>query len=429
MTGNKETSEVMTNDILANIKEWTVEDSVEQFKQHRERIFRFGMQDVSDTLNSLDFAVVNTIRQSLVEESISTFPQLKDHRVPQRIVVHTAARDVYNLGYSVVNGSLTREAEKIFIKDCNPGAPQATDNGPALQMQELLESVLVLTARVSALEKDVTTLKEDNSYLKSQLEGRDSVVQAILNNDNAEHVSSSDTEGDDFQVPREHKRKKMKKNKKTKGASDTSVKTTDNPNVSVPGPQSTSSTVAQQSTQAGRTSASSSLQASKSYSEVSRNTTQGNETTGGLRAAENLRNNTPTSDIFITGAEINTPIRHVNDVLVGIGISNAKILDVTRKDGSALWKSFKATIPEALKDRALQQNEWPKGISVRPFYPRSDNRPFRGGAARGGPPRTNNWNDRFHNNTSSRWDSHGGWNDHHRDQRNQFNGNWRRTRW
>ncbi len=47
-------------------------------------------KDISDVLNTIDLVVAcGIIRNSVVESAIPKFPQLKDHKVPQRTVIYT----------------------------------------------------------------------------------------------------------------------------------------------------------------------------------------------------------------------------------------------------------------------------------------------------------------------------------------------------
>lgn len=409
-----------TNNILKDIKTWNVSDCVTKFKESKDRLFSYGMKDVSDTLNCLELSVINAIREALIEEAVNIFPQLKDHRVPQRIVVRTSAKDVCNLGFSIVNKSLTKDTEKIFIKDRISDSQQDIDPLSISQMQELLESVLELSSRVSVLENEVISLKKENKELKEKV-GEFNNQPALLNVEDSNcgiASSSTDTEGDDFEIPREQKKKKKRKLKKNlaKQKDDTAVKILEDTAVK---------TIAQnQGSPQGVPSVSESpgpgLTVSTSYRDALRNGSSNSYDKVSLRAAKkpnNVSRQTVLTDIFITGADINTPISHVDEVLKHIGVDNANIQDVTRKDGSATWRSFKAAIPVNMKDLVLQRHQWPEGISVRPFYQRRMNHPFRDNNRpfRGGPQRVLSHNGRYRN---ANWENR------------EFNNNsWRASRW
>ena len=133
---------------LQEIKDWSLEECADQFKQKFADIFQCGLKDISDTLHLLDLAVVNVIRSAVIEMTQEKFPQLKDLRVPQRTVVHTSAKDIVTLGHCIVNSALTRDGEKIFVKEKNTGQTGGADATPAIleahaaaQLAELLETV------------------------------------------------------------------------------------------------------------------------------------------------------------------------------------------------------------------------------------------------------------------------------------------------
>ena len=117
----------------------------------------------------MDLTSVNGIRKSLVDQAVRKFPQFKDHRVPQRTVVHTAVKDICNLGSCITNGAICKDMEKIFSKE---KAASSEDNSAVQveQLQALLQSVLDVTNRISELEKTVSTLQTENLLLKEKLD-------------------------------------------------------------------------------------------------------------------------------------------------------------------------------------------------------------------------------------------------------------------
>ena len=368
---------------LNDMKKWGLEESADLFKGNLDRIFRYGIGDVSDTLSVMDLTVVNSIRGALVDLSIEKFPQMKDHRVPQRTVIHTAVKDVCTLGYSIANDSLTRDAEKIFIKDKSPAISDVLlndDSATASQLQTILENMLDLQKRVGELEKDVASLRTENSQLKDQLkEGAKNNMPDSIHSEGTEPninvvSSDSDTEGDDYEVPRSHKKKAKKKAKQDAAAS---------------APAATATSVITEVKQPVPSTSQSGLTAAPAVQRQAN--TKGPQDKSQLSAApaavrradpQNPQHSSPAEsvesvDIVITGADLSTPKSQIHDALTRLGVHKAGIQDITRRDGSASWKSFKVTLPAAKKNYVLQKTHWPKGITVRPFYPRNTNQPFR----------------------------------------------------
>ena len=58
------------------------------------QVFQYCMKDVLETLNTLDMDVLNHIHKSLADRVKSDFCQYKDRRAVQRVVAHTAAKDM-----------------------------------------------------------------------------------------------------------------------------------------------------------------------------------------------------------------------------------------------------------------------------------------------------------------------------------------------
>ena len=98
-------------------------DKCEKHNQHDlfvsnlTHVFQYCMKDVLETLNSLDMDVLNLIhRVGLLADRVkSDFHQYKDRRAVQRIVAHTAAKDIWSLGFCIANGLPTKDLDKILI--------------------------------------------------------------------------------------------------------------------------------------------------------------------------------------------------------------------------------------------------------------------------------------------------------------------------
>ena len=70
-----------------------------------QHIFQNGMKDILETITELDEDVLSSVHNALAEMAKTTFPKFKDHRAVQRTVAHTAAKDIWFLGFSLANRS------------------------------------------------------------------------------------------------------------------------------------------------------------------------------------------------------------------------------------------------------------------------------------------------------------------------------------
>ncbi len=186
-------------------------------------VFQYSAKDISDVLNTIDLVVACGIRNSVVESAILKFPQLKDHKVPQRTVIHTAVKDIVSIGFSVANGSLTKDAERVFCKAPSGTSGQGDDT--AAEIERLLQTVVELTTRVVTLENTVEALQNDNAAIQKQVqecvETKNTIqtcseILPVSTECDVESMShnetlTSDTEGDSFEIPRSQKRKARRK--------------------------------------------------------------------------------------------------------------------------------------------------------------------------------------------------------------------------
>ncbi len=99
-------------------------------------VFQYSVKDISDVLSTIDLVVACGIRNSVVEPAKLKFPQLKDHKVPQRNVINTAVKDIVSIGFSVANGSLAKDAERLFCK--TPSGTSGQGDDTAAEIERLL---------------------------------------------------------------------------------------------------------------------------------------------------------------------------------------------------------------------------------------------------------------------------------------------------
>jgi hypothetical protein len=64
----------------------------------------------------LNFKVLQEIRISLMDKLKAIFPQTDGLKLRNRKIVRTIVEDIYHIGFSVINRSLSRELDKITTK-------------------------------------------------------------------------------------------------------------------------------------------------------------------------------------------------------------------------------------------------------------------------------------------------------------------------
>ena len=106
------------NDDSPSDKMFSLHDLTNDDKPHDlfiseiQHIFQNGIKDILETITELDLDVLSSIHNTLAEMAKTTFPKFKDRRAVQRTVAHTAAKDIWFLGFSIANRSPSKELEK-----------------------------------------------------------------------------------------------------------------------------------------------------------------------------------------------------------------------------------------------------------------------------------------------------------------------------
>ena len=165
------------------------------------QVFQYCMKDVLETLNTLDMDVLNHIHKTLADRAKSDFCQYKDRRAVQRVVAHTAAKDIWSLGLCITNGLPTRDLDKILIlsqnKDKTGDADSSIDGGDASQrlvnfdnILELLQTVNSLDEKVRTIEKQITVLQNDNQLLHIRLAEKATSIDSSVESDGTVHATS-----------------------------------------------------------------------------------------------------------------------------------------------------------------------------------------------------------------------------------------------
>ena len=79
--------------------------SLHDLTHHELFIIQYGMKDILETITELDMDVPSNIHRILANLVKTGFPKFKDCRAVQRTVAHTAAKDIWFLGFSIANQS------------------------------------------------------------------------------------------------------------------------------------------------------------------------------------------------------------------------------------------------------------------------------------------------------------------------------------
>ena len=352
------------------------------FTDNLERIFQYNKNSVVDILKSRDTAVLDPLRLSLAHKLQIDFPGLTNKVLHNRKVPNTSASDIYLIGYSIVNNALSLEVEKVFVEK-SPNLTVVSQQDTTVENE--LTTLPQMAICITALKKIITKLQEDLQVMNSKYEGlRDSMAKmetdrkqatqrsntnheardsagnssdatstqagndaAIMKTDDtgskhnpisilvsSEHESSSHSSGtelsdDEYQVQKQEKKRLKKKKKNRQGHSD--------PDLLAAFPQNSE---------------------------------------GGIPTAKD--NNVVRSDakdIYLGKVHVDSTIRsvcaHLRKHNIILEPSSVKQLSHTKDS-----KSFRISIPEVHQQKVLAKDDslWPKGVKVRPFYPRKENR-------------------------------------------------------
>lgn len=137
--------------------------------------------DILSALNRLEFDHLQRIKQEVSTRAVSAFPSLGERKWITRKKIGTLAKDIYMLGYSIVDGALHADVEKLYSKSEPPISQNDTmivstektvaNESDALgqgvpkppkekSTEELVQLILALTLRVSTLENQVHVVSD-----------------------------------------------------------------------------------------------------------------------------------------------------------------------------------------------------------------------------------------------------------------------------
>ena len=156
---------------LSDLKTIDDEGVAKAFFENMEMIFQFALKDITAVLEEKQTDVLGTIRQELCDKMKNSFPEFHARRPINRKAKHLIVQDIFQLGYSLVNKSPTKEAEKAFEKvdiQINNGVDDDDGEGEDNTSQDIGEMARLLTT-VANLQKNVNFLMKENNKLNMRL--------------------------------------------------------------------------------------------------------------------------------------------------------------------------------------------------------------------------------------------------------------------
>jgi regulator of replication initiation timing len=135
---------------------------------------------------------------------------MKQCRLINRQVVRTIVPDIYALGYSIVNESVSGDIERCLTKD----SVMVTDDQPVGEVDDLASMIAAyndLRHRLSRLESELKARTEENNIMRQELDELKSTAGS-----NAAPAQSTDTPTvlETLDFPPESKASKGKKKRK-----------------------------------------------------------------------------------------------------------------------------------------------------------------------------------------------------------------------
>lgn len=186
---------------MKDLNEITKHDKpVQAFLLSMDMVFKYNSKEVQSCLNQLDIESLHLLHGELCSKFIVCFPVYAGRRTTHRQLKKTIVPDIYHLGYSIVCGTPTREAEKIFGKELCQLASDDEDLTPdkTLEIEHLLKILTDLTSRVQGLEKEVKIIKQENAELKELLHTDNHSVTSLSSQQTFVSVPSHDPLSNDL---------------------------------------------------------------------------------------------------------------------------------------------------------------------------------------------------------------------------------------
>ena len=381
---------------LKDIQAWDKDSFTAKFTDNLELIMRYGSKDITESLQCIDLSTLCILQKALCDKVSGMFPQFKESRPVNRQVKHRVIPDIFQLGYSLVNESPSKDLDKIFV---------SKDTGNSVCTEELLELLQVSTTlhkRVDLLENLVKVLKQELAELRegfipssckspntedyAAATSRNSAVSPFDSTSGAATSASassfnattptstvpstqvteppssdsSDSEKSDkhedsvadddnpFVVPRAHKKKLSKRERRTLRSNSRASKGNHNSVSEASLPPRADEPATNECV----------LQAAPSVVPK-----QDPNPVPALSAAPSPNS---TKEIYVGGLSANHGVPDIKNYLSakGISLTGCRILSTRHQ-----WRSFVLTMSKTSESQVLNQDIWPQGVIVRPFRP------------------------------------------------------------
>ena len=341
-------------------------DFSDVFVANQEFIFQYNKINVLEMLECREIKVLDSLRSKLAETLQSNFPGLSTKVLCNRRAKNTYSNDIFLLGLSIVNNALNIDVEKIFIAKAasmipDPQDDETTEN-ELTSLPELISCITSLKRTIIRLENELKATNQKFDILSDSItrmnavkdpeaptpaaepptqdqanppEGNEGEAEAdsgrstevICISSTSESDSSADSEQDEYQVQRLEKKSKRRKKQRAQ----------------------------QKNSTPGLLAASSSQTALVTPP-----------------AKDNAAN---VKELYLgnvhTDTSVHTVCSHLSSLNINVQPSDVKQLSQTKQS-----KSYKISIPTVHYEKVLSKERpvWPKGVKVRPFYPKNQNR-------------------------------------------------------
>ena len=155
------------------------------FMTNMNYIYQFGMKDIQDVIEKRSFADLSNLRDMLFAKFQSIFPDYTEKFLVNRKINKTISSDIVQLGYCIVNESITKDIEKVTCVDKNNlaqndrGTTPTTPNPTPEDLQDITQLILLvcnLRQELSQLKNTVTALQKEHSSARNSREPSDSNV-------------------------------------------------------------------------------------------------------------------------------------------------------------------------------------------------------------------------------------------------------------
>ena len=189
---------------LLNIKQ----DVAETFVASISNIFRYNVKDITDTLSQLDLDQLTTIHKMTFTEVGNVFPLYSTRSLKQRRVKDTVISDIIIMGFSLANGTPSKDLDKVLSKPNDGGL--GMDDVSISEMSSLIQRVQSLSVELCALKVSFEALQKENEQwrdeirqLKSERDGLSTDSATMSPVAQPSHVPTADVLGAADDIPTE----------------------------------------------------------------------------------------------------------------------------------------------------------------------------------------------------------------------------------